>query len=310
MTNRLGDIGIIFSLYFLYDFFTFDICVLNNLIINNLVTLFIVFFLLGGLTKRAQFPFRAWLPLAIAAPTPISALVHSSTLVTAGVYLFIRFDLVFKYDYCFILNLLVLTRLTLLVSGLRALREIDIKKVIAFSTLSQLGLMIMILFIGSEILRFFHILTHALFKALLFMCSGVFILENFDNQDIRNYCMTIKTNRLVRFIFFISSLSLVGFPFLRGFYSKDLILEFMYRINYNLFYVSLLIIFTIITSLYSFRLVYFSLIIGKIGGFLVLVKTWDNMYNFFLILFLGTLFSGRGLSWLIIEKLDYFFFKI
>lgn len=220
--------------------------------------------MLGAFTKRAQFPFRAWLPLAIAAPTPISSLVHSSTLVTAGVYLFVRFSVIFKNKDFLIRRLLIFSGITILLAGLRASVELDIKKIIAYSTLSQLGLMMIVVIIGEEVLGFFHVLTHALFKALLFLCSGVFIHECLENQDIRQYNFTLKSNPIISRIFYICRLRLIGFPFLRGFYSKDLILELVYSINYNYFYLIILIIIISFTTFYSIRLISLSLILGKL----------------------------------------------
>jgi len=136
------------------------------------------------LTKRAQIPFSSWLPAAMVAPTPISALVHSSTLVTAGLYLYIRFRVFFE-NFLFNFILLFLSTLTILISGVRARMEVDLKKIIAFSTLRQLGLIIGILSLGFYKLGFFHLLIHSLFKSLIFLCIGR-IIQNIQNfQDIR-----------------------------------------------------------------------------------------------------------------------------
>nr|YP_009373448.1 NADH dehydrogenase subunit 5 [Echyridella menziesii]AQT38531.1 NADH dehydrogenase subunit 5 [Echyridella menziesii] len=179
----------------------------------------------GGMTKSAQIPFSAWLPAAMAAPTPVSALVHSSTLVTAGVYLIMRFYLSLVESPVVLVFLSKIGGLTMLMAGLSACFEVDLKKIIALSTLSQLGLMMFTIGIGYPIIAVFHLLTHALFKALLFLCAGSIIHFTGDRQDSR---MLGGIGGLLPFssgCLIISSVTLCGMPFLSGFYSKDLILE-------------------------------------------------------------------------------------
>jgi len=139
----------------------------------------------AAITKSAQMPFSSWLPAAIAAPTPVSALVHSSTLVTAGVFLMIRFYPFLKLFYLFNSLLLIFAVTTIFIAGLRATTECDAKKIIALSTLSQLGIIITSLGLGLPHLAYYHILTHALFKALLFVCAGSFINYHLHAQDLR-----------------------------------------------------------------------------------------------------------------------------
>lgn len=139
----------------------------------------------GSMTKRAQVPFSAWLPAAMAAPTPVSALVHSSTLVTAGVYVLIRFSGCFLGCWGYFLGLVSL--LTLVMAGLSARFECDIKKVIALSTLRQLGMMIVVISAGGVQLCVFHLVTHALFKALMFLCAGAIIHLSCGVQDMRMF---------------------------------------------------------------------------------------------------------------------------
>lgn len=207
--------------------------------------------ILAAATKRAQIPFSAWLPAAIAAPTPVSALVHSSTLVTAGVYLLIRFNYLLNTRFF----LFYLGSVTMFISGLGANFEIDLKKVIALSTLSQLGVMILVLGLGYVELAFFHLLTHALFKSLLFLCAGVYIHGAGDAQDVRFLGGVMMRIPLSSLYFSCCSLSLCGFPFLAGFYSKDLILEIFIIGGINFFMLLVVLGGTFFTATYSIRLV-------------------------------------------------------
>jgi NADH-ubiquinone oxidoreductase chain 5 len=213
----------------------------------------------AAITKRAQIPFSSWLPAAIAAPTPVSALVHSSTLVTAGVYLLIRFN-VLLIDTLEINILLLISGLTIFIAGLGANFEFDLKKIIALSTLSQLGLIIRVLCLGLRKLAFFHLLTHALFKALLFICAGAIIHNISNSQDIRD--MGILSNYLpfTLVCLNVANLALCGFPFLAGFFSKDLILEIVLISNLNFITFFLFFFSTGLTVRYSLRLFYYCFI--------------------------------------------------
>jgi NADH-ubiquinone oxidoreductase chain 5 len=216
------------------------------------------FVILGALTKRAQYPFSSWLPLAMAAPTPVSALVHSSTLVTAGVYLLIRFFPVIA-AHTQVISIMVLTRrLTIVLAGLAAFVEIDFKKIIAYSTLSQLGVIIFALGLGSPSLAFFHLLSHAIFKALMFICAGTFIFYHAHAQDLRIMGNMADCLPITQLGFIISNLALCGFPFLSGFYSKDPVYEL--RVNgASNFVATFFIVFGLLmTAIYSIRSILFS----------------------------------------------------
>jgi len=191
----------------------------------------------------------------MAAPTPVSALVHSSTLVTAGVYLLIRFNPLLKNSHCIII-LGALGISTMLIAGLAAILERDIKKVIALSTLRQLGVMIIVVGYQKHILAYFHLLSHAYFKAILFMCAGAIIHNIKDYQDIRKMGRGhISMPTIVR-ILMVANMSLCGLPFLSGFYSKDLILEIV-LIQRNSFLYTIMILFaTLLTVRYSFRITF------------------------------------------------------
>lgn len=254
LSNRVGDVAILLCIAWIFNFGGWNFYYLPFILRRN--DLLIVEFLvvLAAITKRAQIPFSAWLPAAIAAPTPVSSLVHSSTLVTAGVYLLIRFREIIGVR----LILLVISIWTILMSGVNANLEIDLKKIIALSTLSQLGVIIITISLGLTELAFFHLLSHALFKSLLFLCAGVFIHGMGDIQDIRDLGGVRLLTPVSSLYFLGCSIALCGFPFLSGFYSKDIILE-SYFIQNNLgYFIYLIIILSILlTGLYSTRLAYF-----------------------------------------------------
>nr|YP_009185808.1 NADH dehydrogenase subunit 5 [Callicerus obscurus]ALO70425.1 NADH deshydrogenase subunit 5 [Callicerus obscurus] len=259
LTNRIGDVALLLGIAWMLNYgswnYIFYLEFMKNDISMQMISWLIV---LAAMTKSAQIPFSSWLPAAMAAPTPVSSLVHSSTLVTAGVYLLIRFN--FALSYNLLLLLLFIGTMTMFMAGLGANFEFDLKKIIALSTLSQLGLMMSILALGDYKLSFFHLLSHALFKATLFMCAGC-IIHNLNNcQDIRFMGSLVKQLPLTCCFFNISNLSLCGFPFLAGFYSKDLILEILSMNYLNMFIYLIFFISTGLTVSYSFRLVYYSLV--------------------------------------------------
>ena len=218
----------------------------------------VCYVVLAAITKRAQIPFSAWLPAAMAAPTPVSALVHSSTLVTAGVYLLIRFSPILSGSLAEGV-LLVLASLTMFMAGLGANFETDLKKIIALSTLSQLGVIMTILSLGWAELAFFHLLAHALFKALLFMRAGSIIHRAGDYQDIRVIGRLVGYMPLRVICINLANLALCGTPFLAGFYSKDLILEVAFINELNSVSFWLLVLSTGLTVCYTFRLVFYSI---------------------------------------------------
>nr|QWB85658.1 NADH dehydrogenase subunit 5 [Sarmydus sp. N117] len=299
LSNRIGDVALLMSIAWMLNFGSWNYiyyleCMKGNFIME-LITYFVV---LAALTKSAQIPFSSWLPAAMAAPTPVSSLVHSSTLVTAGVYLLIRFNLAFSGYLLFVL--LFISMMTMFMSGLGANFEFDLKKIIALSTLSQLGLMMSILALGSYYLSFFHLLTHALFKALLFMCAGGIIHSMGNNQDIRYMGNLFKLMPLTCSFLNICNFSLCGLPFLSGFYSKDLIAEVMSMEFLNMFVYSLFFISVGLTVCYSLRLVYYTLI-GELNFW-----SLNNMGESELFMLKGmfgliyiVVFSGGLLMWMI-----------
>nr|AGC22303.1 NADH dehydrogenase subunit 5 [Trigonopteryx hopei] len=300
LTNRLGDVSILLSIawmlnngswnYIFYCNFNFDFFEMSY--IGMMI-------ILAAMTKSAQIPFSSWLPSAMAAPTPVSALVHSSTLVTAGVYLLIRFNEVLLF-YNLNLFVLLVGCLTMFMAGLGANFEYDLSKIIALSTLSQLGLMMSILSMGFPKLAFFHLLTHALFKSLLFLCAGSMIHNLNGSQDIRFMGSLIYFMPLTSICFNVSNLSLCGFPFLSGFYSSDLIIDMMCMNWLNFFFFFLFFFSVGLTVSYSFRLFYYS-IIGD-NNFYSSFSFFDNDYYMSVVMFIQlfiVIFGGSMLSWLI-----------
>nr|UTE83884.1 NADH dehydrogenase subunit 5 [Trichogomphus mongol] len=259
LSNRIGDVALLMSIAWMLNYGSFNYIFYVDYMKNSMeMNVIASLILLAAMTKSAQIPFSPWLPAAMAAPTPVSALVHSSTLVTAGVYLLIRFN--FALTEFLLLLLLFIGTMTMFMAGIGANFEFDLKKIIALSTLSQLGLMMGILALGEFKLAFFHLLTHALFKALLFMCAGC-IIHNLGNcQDIRYMGNLVNQMPLTCCYFMISNFSLCGLPFLAGFYSKDLILEVMSMEYINMFIYMLYYISTGLTVCYTFRLIYYVLV--------------------------------------------------
>nr|YP_010026297.1 NADH dehydrogenase subunit 5 [Leptestheria brevirostris]QOQ37317.1 NADH dehydrogenase subunit 5 [Leptestheria brevirostris] len=259
LSNRIGDVCLIIAiaLYSSMGTFNFFSWVGGSQMSGNQI-LTMTFIMMAATTKSAQIPFSAWLPAAMAAPTPVSALVHSSTLVTAGVYLLIRFSPMLSELHSNYYLLLV-SSLTMFMAGLSANFENDLKKVIALSTLSQLGLMMFSISMGLEVLAFFHLITHALFKALLFLSAGLIIHTLGNTQDIRAMGGITKAIPLTSALMNMASLSLCGFPFLAGFYSKDLIIEMNLMNSDNFFITGILMLATAFTASYSMRLSFISM---------------------------------------------------
>nr|YP_010414127.1 NADH dehydrogenase subunit 5 [Notiophilus quadripunctatus]URQ84669.1 NADH deshydrogenase subunit 5 [Notiophilus quadripunctatus] len=299
LMNRVGDVMLLIAISWMLNYgswnYIFYLDYLKNDYYMQIISLLVV---IAAMTKSAQIPFSSWLPAAMAAPTPVSALVHSSTLVTAGVYLLIRFSAALNENIC--LYLLLISVLTMFMAGLGANFEFDLKKIIALSTLSQLGLMISILSMGYYKLAFFHLLTHALFKALLFMCAGAIIHNLKDNQDIRYMGNLMIHMPLTCICLNIANLALCGMPFLAGFYSKDLILEIVSMDMVNILIFFLFFLSTGLTVCYSFRLCYYS-ITGDFN-FYSLHSLNDEgwiMLKSMMFMTMFVIFSGSMLSWLI-----------
>nr|AND96688.1 NADH deshydrogenase subunit 5 [Phalops smaragdinus] len=298
LSNRIGDVFLLLSIAWMMNYGGFNYYYYVDYMKSDELTIISLFVMIAAMTKSAQIPFSSWLPAAMAAPTPVSSLVHSSTLVTAGVYLLIRFNLALSYN-C-MLFLLFIGSMTMFMAGLGANYEYDLKKIIALSTLSQLGLMMSILSLGEYNLAFFHLLTHALFKALLFMCAGCMIHNVSNCQDIRFMGGLINLMPLTCSFFIISNMALCGLPFLSGFYSKDLILEVVSMNYLNLYIYLIFFISTGLTVSYTFRLIYYVLV-GDYNHFSLNLISDNNNY----VMLKGmsglislVIFGGSMLMWL------------
>nr|YP_010710295.1 NADH dehydrogenase subunit 5 [Dyscolus fusipalpis]WCS91863.1 NADH dehydrogenase subunit 5 [Dyscolus fusipalpis] len=299
LMNRIGDVMLLIAISWMLNYGSWNYIFYMDYMKNDLYMQIIgLLVMVAAMTKSAQIPFSSWLPAAMAAPTPVSALVHSSTLVTAGIYLLIRFNVILNENLC--LFLLLIATLTMFMAGLGANFEFDLKKIIALSTLSQLGLMMSILSMGNYKLAFFHLLTHALFKALLFMCAGAIIHNLKDMQDIRFMGNLMVQMPLTCICMNVSNLALCGMPFLAGFYSKDLILEIVCMDFVNMFIFFLFFISTGLTVCYSFRLCYYS-ITGDFNfySFHSLNDEGWIMLKSMLMMLISVIFMGSMLSWFI-----------
>lgn len=295
LTNRIGDVILLLSIgwtlnqghWLIINMWSSPISLTQVLCIR-----------VAAITKSAQIPFSRWLPAAMAAPTPVSALVHSSTLVTAGVFLIIRFYPFLHTCKYFNTSILVIAISTILIAGIRATTECDIKKIIALSTLSQLGMIITRIGLNMPSLAYFHIITHALFKALLFICAGSFINQHLHSQDLR--WMGNLTNQIPVAVSCISiaNLALCGFPFIAGFYSKDLIIESAINISNNIFIVSLALFSLGLTSFYSIRFSLVTIWSSNSCAPLIIIDEHTPIIKPILLLAMISITAGRIISWL------------
>ena len=272
LVNRVGDFGFalgIFLIFYIFGTVNYDevftqIPPIANEKINflnlNIGSVDLICFLLfiGAMGKSAQFILHTWLPDAMEGPTPVSALIHAATMVTAGVFLVVRCSPIYEYSPSILTFITFIGMITALFAASVAVVQNDIKKIIAYSTCSQLGYMFFATGVGAYNIAMFHLFTHAFFKALLFLGSGS-VIHSFNNQqDINQMGGVWKKIPLTYFLMIIGTLALTGFPLLSGFYSKDAIIEFAYLHGTSVGYMAAIVgIFTaFLTSIYSWRLIF------------------------------------------------------
>nr|CAL37044.1 NADH dehydrogenase subunit 5 [Eunectes notaeus] len=256
--NRIGDVGLIMTTAWMMNSTSMNIQELftQHEIINMIPLIGLVAAATG---KSAQFGLHPWLPAAMEGPTPVSALLHSSTMVVAGVFLLIRLHPIMQNNNTIMTMCLIIGALTTMFAAASAMTQHDIKKVIALSTTSQLGLMMTMVGLNQPMLAFLHMSMHSFFKALLFLCSGSFIHNLENEQDIRKMGGLNKTMPMTTSTITIASFTLMGMPFLSGFYSKDTIIETIINSHTNSWALVMTLIATMLSAMYSIRIIYFTL---------------------------------------------------
>lgn len=271
LTNRVGDclltVGMFTILWSLGNLDYATVFSLAPYINENIITIIGICLLIGAMAKSSQIGLHVWLPMAMEGPTPVSALIHAATMVTAGVYLLMRSSPLIEYSSTVLLLCLWLGAITTVFSSLIGLFQQDIKKVIAYSTMSQLGMMVIAVGLSSYNVALFHLINHAFYKGLLFLGAGAVIHAVADNQDFRKYGGLISFLPLTYSVILIASLSLVAIPFMTGFYSKDFILESAYGQYYfssiAVYFVA--VIGAIFTTLYSVKVLYLTFLTNPNG---------------------------------------------
>ena len=271
LTNRVGDCFLTIGMFaILLSFGNIDYSTVFSLapfMSEDVITLIGICLLIGAMAKSSQIGLHVWLPMAMEGPTPVSALIHAATMVTAGVYLLMRSSPLIEYSSTVLLLCLWIGAITTVFSSLIGLFQQDIKKVIAYSTMSQLGMMVIAVGLSSYNVALFHLVNHAFYKGLLFLGAGAVIHAVADNQDFRRYGGLRPFLPLTYSVMLIASLSLVAFPFMTGFYSKDFILESAY----GQFYFSSTVVYFIATigamfaTLYSVKVLYLTFLTNPNG---------------------------------------------
>nr|YP_009227724.1 NADH dehydrogenase subunit 5 [Aleurocanthus spiniferus]AHY04219.1 NADH dehydrogenase subunit 5 [Aleurocanthus spiniferus] len=293
MVNRLGDITLMIGIMLVMNVnsWSFTSAMMKSSLVAALTFVSISLF-----SKSAQIPFSSWLTEAMAAPTPVSALVHSSTLVTAGIYIMIRMELSMKIMN---MNKLVFTIavMTLVMASMNAIMELDIKKLVALSTLSQLSTMFMAISINMYKMALFHMLMHATFKALIFICSSSMISMS-NTQDLRKMSSSTKTSATTSTMINIASLTLCGLMFSSAFYSKELIMEMMLIKNTNYICTVMFMMCMGVTMFYSLKMIMITSIF-KTWITVKMVNEDMNQKTSKLLIMIPSTISGNKMNWLI-----------
>lgn len=299
--NKIGDlffltgISYIFVTYHSIEFSC--ISLLSNYYPSEFIDIIAILLFIGAVGKSAQIGLHTWLPDAMEGPTPVSALIHAATMVTAGVFLIIRMSPVLEYSPNILYIIAIWGGITAFISGTIGTVQNDIKKIIAYSTCSQLGYMVLVCGLSFYNVGFFHLFNHAFFKALLFLSAGSIIHLMSNEQDIRKMGGLGSLSPVIYINVLIGSFALAGFPFLAGFFSKDLIIEISnteYWLNGQFLY-WLSSIAAILTMYYSIRLIIF-VFLNKFNGFKFIIKNHHKttIFEILLLGFLGLLSITTG----------------
>ncbi len=292
IVNRIGDFGLslgialIFFVYYSFDFSViFNITplfLLEDFIFLgfnfNKITIITLLLFIGAIGKSAQIGLHTWLPDAMEGPTPVSALIHAATMVTAGVFLILRSSPILEYSNFGLLVITIIGSLTAFMAATIGIVQNDLKKVIAYSTCSQLGYMILACGLSNYSISLFHLMNHAFFKALLFLSAGSVIHAMSDEQDMRKMGGLIKVIPITYIMIVIGSLALMGFPFLTGFYSKDILLELTFATYHisGLFAYWLGTISAFFTAFYSIRLIYLTFLKNPTASYKYIMNTHES----------------------------------
>ena len=309
IVNKLGDVSLLLSMILIWNLFgswEYNALFSENIVIDNENILILSTFLLliGVIGKSAQIGLHMWLPDAMEGPTPVSALIHAATMVTAGVFLIIRLSPLFEKTPSILILVVLIGSFTAFFSSTIGLTQNDFKKVIAYSTCSQLGYMVLICGFSQYSLGLFHLINHGFFKALLFLSAGSIIHAILDEQDLRKAGSMINITPFTYISMVIGSLSLMGLPFLTGFYSKDLIIEMSYGSQILSFGLWLAILSASITAFYSLRLTHFTFMSDYQSHFRSIKLSHEGDLKLLLPLFILVIFSlgvGYTLQWYILK---------